>query len=116
MTVRQVGGRVGDTELWVEGQPRFFVGEQVVVFLSPDGAGTPDTWNVVAMAAGKFTVTTDGVTGELVLSRDLQALNRIRIDTDGVRPAPRSNRVARPLLLRELVQEVQQTIRQGGPR
>lgn len=113
VTIRQVGGRVGSTELRVEGQPTFDPDERVVVFLEPD-AERQDRWIVVSMAAGKFTVTTNTVTGELVLSRDLSGLDLVRLTPEGMRPVRRARRAARPLLLRELVEEVRRAARQGG--
>jgi hypothetical protein len=114
VTIRQVGGRVDDTELRVEGQPRFTVDERVVVFLEPVEE-SPELWIVVSMAAGKFNVTTDRVTGELVLSRELSGLTPVRLGPAGTGLVRRSNRVARPLLLREMIQEVQRVFRGGQP-
>jgi hypothetical protein len=113
VSVRQVGGRVGDTEIWVAGQPRFTVGEQIVAFLEPDGSDTPNRWVVLCMANGLFHVAHDELTGELVLERDLRGLTRT--------PGPgRMNlvrqHVARPLLLREISEAVARARRQGGPQ
>lgn len=110
--IRQAGGQVGDTELRVVGQPSFSVGEQVVVFLEPDGSDEPNQWVVMCLAAGKFRVTTDETTGELVLSRDLREVRRITVGaTDRVRPG---RRVIRPFLLRELRDEVRRAASPGG--
>jgi hypothetical protein len=107
--VRQVGGRVGDSELRVAGQPSFAVGEEVVVFLEPDGSGTANRWVVLCMAAGKFSVTFDHVTGERVLGRDVRALVRI-----GERTGARRARVARPLTFEMLADTVRRAA--GGGR
>jgi hypothetical protein len=109
--IRQVGGRVGDTELRVIGQPTFRTGEEVVVFLEPDGSRVPGSWVVLCMAAGKFSVTIDETTGELVLSRDLGEISSITVRADRGRPIRRS---VRPLLLRDLEGEVRRTVRSGG--
>lgn len=115
VVVRQAGGRVGDTELVVAGQPTFVVGQQVVVFLERnpdlDQAGEP-AYVVLCMAAGLFRVTHDRATGEVVLGRDLAGLGRVRV---GPSPAVR-DRVARPLLLRDLVAEVRRARGEGGGR
>lgn len=43
LTIRQLGGRVGDLESQVEGSPAFGLGERVLLFLSTrrDGTGRP---------------------------------------------------------------------------
>lgn len=110
--IRQVGGRVGDVELRVTGQPSFAVGEEVVVFLEPDGSGSPDRWVVVCMAAGKFTVTYDRTTGERVVRRDVRGLTLVG-NTEIGRPAARP-RTARPFTFGELADTVRRAV--GGGR
>lgn len=107
--IRQIGGRVGDTELRVPGQAVFAVGEEVVVFLEPDGSGEPNRWIVVSMAAGKFTVTFDRMTGERVVGRDLAGVSRIR--TGDLQPAARARSV-RPFTFMELADTVRRAV--GG--
>jgi hypothetical protein len=108
--IRQVGGRVGDQELRVPGQPSFAPGEEVVVFLEPDGTGAPNQWVVVCMAAGKFTVTYDRMTGERIVGRDETGLMRLRTGDLGP-PAARA-RVARPYSFMELADTVRRAV--GG--
>lgn len=111
--IRQVGGRVGDTEIWVAGQPRFSVGEQVVVFLEPIESDESNRWVVLCMAAGLFRVQHDQLTGELVLQRNLHGVSRI--PGPGRRNLIRQH-VARPLLLRELAEQVTTARARGGVR
>jgi hypothetical protein len=99
----------------VPGQPRFAVGEQVVVFLErvPEiDSGEELAHAVLCMAAGAYLVQHDRATGELVLGRDLRGLTRVRLDG---RPPARPS-VARPLLLRDLAAEVRRARGQGGGR
>ena len=57
ITIRQLGGTVGNLISVVPGMPTFRKGEEVVVFLSAkDQAGYP--W-VMGLQQGKYTVTTD---------------------------------------------------------
>lgn len=53
LTVRLVGGRVGERRVIVEGVPRFVPGEEVVLFLEPGGKGD---WTVTSWAQGTFRV------------------------------------------------------------
>jgi len=57
ITIRQLGGSVGDVASIVPGTPSFKKGEEVVVFLTKnDTAGYP--W-VMGLQQGKYTVTSD---------------------------------------------------------
>jgi hypothetical protein len=57
ITIRQLGGVVGDIASIVPGTPRFKQGEEVVLFLTKnDAAGYP--W-VMGLQQGKYTVTSD---------------------------------------------------------
>jgi len=58
ITVRQMGGRVGDITLWVSDLPDFAVGERAVLFLRQRKAATFD---VVGALQGKFPVQNDKV-------------------------------------------------------
>lgn len=109
--VRQVGGRIGDTELLVTGQPRFDVGEEVVLFLEPDGSGQEDSFVVVCMSAGKFNVSFDHLTGERVVGQDLRGLNVVPARG---RRTVRTHTVARPFLFRELIETVTRAVAEGG--
>ena len=73
ITVRDLGGRIGDQELHLYGAAQYGVGEEVIAFLGQDGDGWLRTSQ---MALGKFSVTTDPESGARVASRTL--------DEDGV--------------------------------
>jgi hypothetical protein len=68
ITIRERGGRVGDHEQWLFGNPRYTVGESVIVFLTQDGDGYLRTSQ---MALGKFSVVSDPTTREDVATRPL---------------------------------------------
>ena len=51
ITIREIGGIVGDRITKVYGTPEFKVGESVLVFVSPDGRGH---FRTVDLFAGKF--------------------------------------------------------------
>ena len=72
LTLRFLGGEAEGYRLTVPGSPEFHLGEEVLVF-SDGGAGRIPT--VLGMAAGKFTLQRDPVTGERVLERSLEGLN-----------------------------------------
>jgi len=69
VVVRERGGRLGDEEQWLFGNPAYAVGESVIAFLVRDNAGFLRTSQ---MALGKFTVEPDTATGELVATRRLE--------------------------------------------
>lgn len=66
ITIRQLGGRVGDTESRVLGSPQFAVGERVLLFLRPNPDGS---LRVAHLYLGKYSVTTDAATGEAIVRR-----------------------------------------------
>lgn len=72
LTLRFLGGEAEGYRLTVPGSPEFHLGEEVLVF-TDGGAGRIPT--VLGMAAGKFTLQRDPVTGERVLERSLDGLN-----------------------------------------
>jgi hypothetical protein len=59
VTIRERGGRVGDHEQWLFGNPTYTVGESVIAFLTVDGEGLLRT---TQMALGKFGVVVDPAT------------------------------------------------------
>ena len=61
LTIKQLGGTVGDSQYWVEGSPEFFVGEKVVLFLSRHPDGSP---RVTQLYQGKLTIMHDPDTGK----------------------------------------------------
>lgn len=68
ITIRQLGGAVGDVSMHVSGVARIKAGEDVVLFLRTDGA----RYYLVGMAQGKFGVS--GKKGHEVVSRTLSGL------------------------------------------
>jgi hypothetical protein len=67
ITVRQVGGTVGDLVSWVHGSPEFERGEWVLLFLDAHADGTP---RIAHLYQGKFSITADASTGEILAHRD----------------------------------------------
>ncbi|HSF06734.1 MAG TPA: hypothetical protein VLG10_13170, partial [Methylomirabilota bacterium] len=70
LTIRQLGGRVGDVESRVEGSPEFRLGERVLLFLTTRGDGT---LRVAHLYLGKFSILTDLHTGERLARRQTPA-------------------------------------------
>jgi hypothetical protein len=82
VSVWQHGGVVGDLAMVIAGTPRFFDGEEVVVFLeSVEGVRLP---LVFGLSQGKFGVTEDEDTGVSIVHRSLSGL--------GLVPHPRIDR------------------------
>lgn len=77
ITIRQIGGIVGNIASVVSGMPKFTKGEEVVVFLSKkDSAGYP--W-VMGLQQGKYTVVTDE-TGARHVRNELEDLGLLNSD------------------------------------
>jgi len=68
VTIRERGGRVGDVEQWLFGNPTYTVGESVITFLRVDAEGMLRT---TQMALGKFSVVHDPTTQEAVAVRPI---------------------------------------------
>ncbi len=69
--LRQLGGVVGEIRQEVYGYPTFAVGERVLLFLERAQSGR---LVVTGLAQGKYTLTTDAKTGEVVADRSLDEL------------------------------------------
>ncbi len=90
VTIREIGGTIGDDQQWIFGNPTYELGESVIAFLSQNRDGTLRTNQ---MALGKFSVERDE-TGEEVAARHMdesvlvvgEALLQSH-DPDGRRPA-----------------------------
>lgn len=80
LTLRFLGGEAEGYRLTVPGSPEFHLGEEVLVF-TDGGAGRIPA--VLGMAAGKFRLQRDPVTGERLLERSLEGLNLE--DSSGIR-------------------------------
>jgi len=75
VTIRERGGRVGDDELWLFGNPHYEVGESTIVFLDQDSEGFLRTNQ---MALGKFGIEYDA-TGQAVAARQLDNVGVIAL-------------------------------------
>ena len=80
LTLRFLGGEAEGYRLTVPGSPEFHLGEEVLVF-TDGGAGRVPA--VLGMAAGKFRLARNPVTGERLLERSLEGL--ILEDSSGAR-------------------------------
>lgn len=80
LTLRFLGGEAEGYRLTVPGSPEFHLGEEVLVF-TDGGAGRIPA--VFGMAAGKFRLARNPVTGERLLERSLDGL--ILEDSSGAR-------------------------------
>jgi hypothetical protein len=103
VTVRELGGRIGDDELHLYGTPQYEAGESVIAFLGQDGDGFLRTSQ---MALGKFSVTSDPETGERVASRQLDEEGVIVIGAARLQSHdPSDRRLADPFVgrLRDIV-------------
>jgi hypothetical protein len=68
-TVRLIGGQAGGIESIVAGVPRFFPGEEAILFLAPAGGGG---YSVTAWEEGTFRVTRDAA-GQPLVTQDMAA-------------------------------------------
>jgi hypothetical protein len=66
LTIREVGGTVGDRTTWMSANPEFVVGEPVLVFMDQRDDGTLRTYQFYM---GKFTIVTDPASGDRVAVR-----------------------------------------------
>lgn len=91
ITIRQLGGTVGDRASIVPGTPSFKRGEEVVVFLTKnDAAGYP--W-VMGLQQGKYTVSTDE-NGRKSVRNELEGLTLV---APGGKPSEAEAAKAQPL-------------------
>jgi len=86
LTVRLLGGRVGDHAAWVEGSPEFRRGERALLFLTAHRDGTP---RVAHLYQGKFAIVQSSAGGEMAV-RDTPAGVRLpsgaRVPLTAARP------------------------------
>ena len=68
VTIREIGGTVGDRSYWAFANPEFIVGEAVLLFMDQRADGTLRTYHFYL---GKFTVVTDPATGDLAAVRGI---------------------------------------------
>ncbi len=111
ITLRELGGRVGDTEVVAYGAPRFTVGERVLVFFEQAADGTLRTYQ---QAMGKFRLERDAASGEMLVVRGWGANpDRVNIadpSTGTVSPAAADSRS-----LSEMLATVAQATAGGTP-
>jgi len=89
LVLRLLGGQVGDTVMELIGGPTFVTDEEVIVFVE---AGGPELMPITGLFQGKFTVTTDAVSGARVISerqvpRDafVEQISRMVVEQEGGR-------------------------------
>lgn len=76
ITVKLLGGSVGDIETVVLGSPRFENGEETVLFLNSGyGEWFQNFYAVVGLAQGKFDVSYDPNTSAKIVSQNLSQIN-----------------------------------------
>jgi hypothetical protein len=94
ITLRQLGGSVGDLRQWIDGNPEFVLGERVLLFLDQDRDGN---LRVAHLFQGKYGIAVDPETGEEYAVRGTPAgVRAVAAPTARVQEAPRLHD-ARPL-------------------
>ena len=68
ITIRQIGGTVGDLHHWIYGSPEFLLGERVLLYLDEDHNRD---LRVTHLFQGKYSIFTDPVTGEEFAHREV---------------------------------------------
>jgi len=103
LTVRLLGGRVGDHAAWVEGSPEFRRGERALLFLTAHRDGTP---RVAHLYQGKFAIVQSSAGGEMAV-RDTPAGVRLpsgaRVPLTAARPLRPTRRMATCFPVRSMV-------------
>lgn len=72
LSLRILGGTVGDTTLLITGSPTFIQGEEVLLFLAPNYLSP---YPCVGMSQGKMTIEIDSTTGEKTVVGKNMVLN-----------------------------------------
>lgn len=80
--VRTLGGEVGEVGMKVAGTPELKLGEEVLLFLRPDGK-VPTSFAVIGMNQGRFSMRTDSA-GRLIASPTWDGIAFARPGSDGV--------------------------------
>ena len=68
LTIKEIGGTLGDLQLWIDGNPEFTQGEKVLVFLTQNADGSA---RVLHLYQGKFSIFTDQDTGVEMAYRNI---------------------------------------------
>lgn len=84
VTIRELGGQVGDRTAWMFASPHYEVGERALLFMDqwPDGE-----LRTYQFFMGKFTIVTDPATGDVVAARGLPRHVRVLAPPSGAPPA-----------------------------
>ncbi|MGA9569135.1 MAG: hypothetical protein WBS17_03555 [Candidatus Acidiferrales bacterium] len=90
LTVRLLGGSVGDLSSTVSGVPRFRPGEEVILFLQPTARGD---YSIVSWVQGTFRIHRDGRSGVEIVVQDTAAFDTYdpatqQFDAEGIRNLP----------------------------
>jgi hypothetical protein len=90
VTVRLLGGSVGNLISTVSGVPRFHAGEEVILFLQPTARGD---FSVVSWVQGTFRVHRDARSGAEIVVQDTAAFDTYdpatrQFDAEGIRNLP----------------------------
>lgn len=78
VTLKVVGGQVGDLVMMADGMARFSPGEEVLLFLDQLAPTREASWRTRGMAQGKFTI--KRASGEAWVERDLHSLELVGRD------------------------------------
>ncbi len=90
LTVRLLGGSVGNLSSTVSGVPRFRPGEEVILFLQPTARGD---YSIVSWVQGTFRIHRDGRSGVEIVVQDTAAFDTYdpatqQFDAEGIRNLP----------------------------
>ncbi len=102
ITVRQMGGKLGDKTMVVTGDARMDDGEEVVLFLRK-GEGVRFLF---AMAQAKFGIARDPVTGQKIVQREAKDLAVGEFNKDGKFEFVKPAQPLKPVLLKDFVTEI----------
>ena len=104
LTLTQYGGVVGDVRVSVPGCPVFHTGEEALLFVWRDTQGRAQ---VNGLAQGKFDITRDPSTGEMLVQRRVPGFEVGHASTLARVAAGQS---AAPIPLRSLVREIHRAL------
>lgn len=102
ITVRQMGGKLGDKIMFVTGDAKMDDGEEVVLFLRK-GEGVRFLF---AMAQAKFGVVRDPITGQKIIHREAKDLAVGGFNKDGAFEFVKPPQPLKPVLLKGFLAEI----------
>lgn len=106
ITVRQMGGKLGDKVMFVTGDAKMDDGEEVVLFLRK-GEGVRFLF---AMAQAKFGVARDAATGQKIIQREAKDLAVGEFNKDGAFQFVKAPQPQKPVLLKDFLVEIKDYI------